>query len=274
MAFAFPGSGALDYYPCRYGRSKLMFRGPRRDLDRDYCAVLGGTETYGKFLARPYPALAEALTGRRLVNLGIVNAGPDVYLAEPEIIAMASRAQVTVVQVTGAANMTNAYYAVHPRRNDRFLRAEGALRSLFPGVDFTDFHFTRHLLLSLHETAPDRFATVAEDLRKTWIARMRSLLTQIESPTILLWMADRPPPPAGLGGLAVDPLLVDAGMVHAVRGHASAYLEVVISDRARTEGAQGKSFADMERAAAEEVPGPLAHREVAEALAHALRTLF
>lgn len=274
MAFAFPGSGALDYYPCRYGGSKLMFRGPQRDLDGPYCAVLGGTETYGKFLPRPWPVLAEAQTGRRMVNLGLVNAGPDVYLAEPEVIAIASRAQVTVVQVMGAANLTNAYYAVHPRRNDRFLRAENSLRQVYPGVDFTEFHFTRHLLMSLHDAAPDRFAAIAADLRQTWIARMRSLLTRIDSPTILLWMGDRPPPPPGQAGLARDPVLVDAAMVHAVRPHATAYLEVVFSDRARTEGVAAKSFAELERTAAEEVPGPLAHREVADALAQAMRQLF
>ena len=60
MSFAFPGETSLDYLPCRYGRSKLLFRGPRRDLTAPYAAVLGGGETYGKYVARPFPALVEA----------------------------------------------------------------------------------------------------------------------------------------------------------------------------------------------------------------------
>ena len=61
MAFENPGQGALDYFPCRYGHSKLLFRGPRRKLDGAYCAVLGGSETYGKYVREPYPALIEAV---------------------------------------------------------------------------------------------------------------------------------------------------------------------------------------------------------------------
>ena len=36
MAYDNPGDGALDYFPCRYGKSKLMFRGPRRRLEAPY----------------------------------------------------------------------------------------------------------------------------------------------------------------------------------------------------------------------------------------------
>ena len=78
MAFAYQGDGALDYYPCRYGSSKLLFRGPRRSLDTAFCAVLGGTEAYGKFVPQPFPDLVEAATGVRMVNLGCMNAGVDV----------------------------------------------------------------------------------------------------------------------------------------------------------------------------------------------------
>ena len=57
MAYEFAGDSALDYFPCRYGQSKLLFRGPRRRFDGPYAAAIGGTETYGKFVADPYPAL-------------------------------------------------------------------------------------------------------------------------------------------------------------------------------------------------------------------------
>ncbi|MGB3314802.1 MAG: DUF6473 family protein, partial [Albidovulum sp.] len=59
MAYEYAGESALDYLPCRYGQSKLLFRGPRRKLDGAYAAVLGGTETYGKFVAEPFPNIVE-----------------------------------------------------------------------------------------------------------------------------------------------------------------------------------------------------------------------
>ena len=101
MAYAYPGDGGPDYSPCRYGMSKLVFRGPRRPLEGRYCAVFGGTETYGKFVADPYPTLVEAATGIVMVNLGCVNAGPDVYLNEPAVPAIAAGARVAVLQVPG-----------------------------------------------------------------------------------------------------------------------------------------------------------------------------
>ncbi len=179
MAYAYPGDGALDYFPCRYGKSKLLFRGPRRDLAKPYVAVLGGTETYGKFVPVPYPALVEQQTGLRMVNLGCINAGPDVYVNEPVVLDIASKAQVTVVQIVGAQNLSNRFYAVHPRRNDRFLRASSLLCTIFREVDFTEFHFTRHMLQTLQAVSPEKFEVVAEELRAAWVARMIGLLNMI-----------------------------------------------------------------------------------------------
>ena len=71
------GSGALNYHPCRYGRSRLLFRGPQRRLDGPYVSFLGGTTTYGKYIPTPFPALVEQATGLPAVNLGWINAGLD-----------------------------------------------------------------------------------------------------------------------------------------------------------------------------------------------------
>ncbi len=66
---------------------------------------------------------------------------------------------MTVIQVMGAHNMSNRFYAVHPRRNDRFLRASlGCCKTIYPEVDFTEFNFTRHMLTALatHSRGPVR----------------------------------------------------------------------------------------------------------------------
>ena len=46
MAYAFPGAGALDYSPCSYAGSRILFRGPKADLREPFVACLGGTETF------------------------------------------------------------------------------------------------------------------------------------------------------------------------------------------------------------------------------------
>ena len=39
MTYSSLAEGGLNYFPCRYGTSKLLFRGPRRRLDGRYVAV-------------------------------------------------------------------------------------------------------------------------------------------------------------------------------------------------------------------------------------------
>ncbi len=267
MACISPGEGSLDYSPCRYGNSRLIFRGPQRDIERAYVAALGGSETYGKFVAAPYPDLMERELGLPVANLGLMNAGPDVFLQEVEITRIAARACVTVVQLLGAQNLSNRYYAVHPRRNDRFLGVTPLLRSIFPRVDFTEFNFTRHMLRSLQHNSPDRFEVVAEELRAAWVTRMKQLLARLNGRVILLWMADiAPPSPTRRVDLDQSPLLVDVEMVAAIRPLASAYVQSVSSAEARAQGLAGMSYAPLDAPAAAGVPGPWVHREVADAL--------
>lgn len=274
MAYAFQGAGALDYFPCRYGTSRLLFRGPRRALDRPYVAVLGGTETYGKYLAQPYAAMLETATQMPVVNLGCINAGLDVYLNEPDVLEVAAQAEVSVVQLVGAHNLTNRYYAVHPRRNDRFLHATPLLRSIYRDVDFTEFHFTRHMLTALQANSADRFQAVAEELRAAWVGRMRQVLTRLRGRTVLLWMADHAPAAGRQAALRADPVLVDADMVAAIRPKAGAYVEVVHAQAGPGQELAGMRFGPLEAPAAAVLPGAAAHADVAQALAPVVARLL
>lgn len=275
MAYVFPGEGSLDYYPCQYGSSRILFRGPKRDIDRAYVAVLGGTETYGKFVPLPFPDLVEQELGLPVANLGCMNAGPDVFLNEAAVTQIAAQASVTVVQILGAQNLSNRYYAVHPRRNDRFLGATPLLRAIFPRVDFTEFNFTRHMLMSLQNASADKFEVVAEELRAAWVTRMKLLLSRLGRRVILLWVSDQAPPsPTRRVDLARNPLLIDSEMIHAIRAPVAGYVEAVFSAAALSQGGEGMAFAPMEAPAAAGLPGPAAHREVADLLMPAIHRLI
>ncbi len=266
MTIEQPGAGALDYFPCQYGRSKLLFRGPRRQLKGDYCVAVGGTETYGKFVEHPYPSLLEGSLGLPVVNFGCVNAGIDLFCSDAGVIDACARAQVTVLQLVGAQNMSNRFYAVHPRRNDRFLRASVLMKSLFSDVDFTEIHFTRHLLSVLRDAAPDNFALVADELKSAWVARMRHLMQRIGGHVILLWLQRPQGPGSGGRGADQEPLLIDADMVRAIQSFSAGLVTVTPSSAARAAGTTGMIFADFDQAAASGMPGPMVHAEVAQAL--------
>jgi hypothetical protein len=273
MAFVPPGDGALDYFPCHYGASRLTFRGPRRDLTREYLVTLGGTETYGRFVIAPFPALIEENLGIPVANLGCQNAGPDLYLADRPALDVAADAHLAVVQLTGAQNMTNRFYTVHPRRNDRFIAASPLLRSMYREVDFTEIHFTRHLIQVLVAKGADRFAPVAEELRALWVQRMKAVLSRLPQRRVLLWMADRPVPvqPVAMDG---GPWLIDRAMVDALRDQASSLVEVVASPAVRAEGLGSMRFSPAEEMAAQGLPGAGAHQEVAQALLPVIERLL
>ncbi len=275
MAYAFPGEGALDYFPCNYGKSRLLFRGPRRSLDRPYIAFLGGTETYGKYVPDPFPDLVEQAVGFASVNLACVNAGVDVYLAEPEVTDIARRAEAVVLQVVGALNLSNRYYTVHPRRNDRFIAATPLLKALYRDIDFTEFHFTRHMLTALEACSPDRFEVVADELRRAWVERMKDLLARLPKRTILLWLAEAPPGPKGPRlGIGGDPALVDRCMMDQVISAAAACVEAVATPADRQASLEGMAFAALEALAAAALPGPAVHRDVAARLTQSLEEIL
>lgn len=275
MGFERLGHRPLDYRPVRYDGSKLVFRGPQRRLTGEFVACLGGTETYGTFIDRPYPDLMERSLALPCVNFGWPNAGVDAFLKDDGLIDMVSGARAVVLQVPGAMNLCNPFYRVHPRRNDRFLEATPRLRRLYPEVDFTEFHFTRHMMRRLADVSPDRFAVLREGLQEVWVARMQALLERIAAPVVLMWFSRHLP---GLGheatGIADDPAFVSRAMLRAVGARAAQVVEVVISPEACAQGTRGMRFDPMQEAVAADLPGLLAHSEAARALSPVLESLL
>ncbi len=272
MTFEPTGDVALDYLPCRYGDSKLLFRGPRRDMSEPYVAFLGGTETYGKFIAKPFVQQIEQRLGRTCVNFGCMNAGVDVFLNDPFVPQAAGKARVTVLQVPGAQNISNRLYTVHPRRNDRFVSATGLLHSIYPDVDFAAFHFNKHLLGHLREMSEERYWMVEQELRNAWIARMKSLMERISGRIVLTWISMRMPDE--VTDATIDPMHVTGEMLELVEPYATRMIEVKLSPDAISNPLEGMVYSQMEAPAAREMLGPKAHSEIAETLAPVLAEML
>ena len=258
----------------RYGTSKLLFRGPRRSLNKPYLTFLGGTETYGKFIANPFPELVEQSIGRTCINLGCVNAGVDVFSTDVQITEMATGADVTVVQIMGAHNMSNRFYTVHPRRNDRFLKPSSLLQAIYREVDFAEFNFNKHMLQRLYTLSPGRFDTVVDELRQAWLARMRMLLGQIKGKTVLLWFADHTPDDVLSADVEKDPWFITRDMIEKLRPLATDVIEVVASPSTCALGTEGMVFNQMEAPVAKHLLGPAAHQEAAAAVVDCVRGLL
>ncbi len=271
MSYQHTAKQPLDYHSCRYGASKLLFRGPRRQLRGDYIAVLGGSETYGKYMAAPYPALLETALGQPVVNLGYANAGADVFVNDISVMDICRNARACVIQITGAHNVSNRFYTVHPRRNDRFLRASSLLKTIYPEIDFTEFNFTRHLLATLQGVAPDKFALVRQELREAWIARMRAILGKIGPRVVLVWMSRQTPDAPGGDILRDDPLFVDRDMLDGLRPLVRDIVEIIATEDEIAAGHAGMIVPEHEVAIARDMLGTVAHDRLARELAEKLR---
>lgn len=264
----------LDYKPCRYGTSKLLFRGPPRNVQGDYVAFLGGAETFGRCIESPFPELVEHATGITAINLGCLGAGIDAFYHSPGLIELCSMAQVTVIQILGAPNMSNRHYTVDTRHNDRFLRASRPLKDIFPEVDFAAASTTADVLAALARAGGDRLSSVRRELQDAWVGRMRALLDRIEGRKVLLWLADHPPYSAADGGtICRDPLFVDRAMLNAVRGSADALVEVVARREEIAAGRGSMVIDPLMGPAARTILGPVVHARAAEALAPVLLNL-
>ena len=261
MSFELPGAGVPEDLLCRYGASKLMCRGPRRKLDKPYMAFLGGSETYGKFVDQPFVALVEQAIGTPCVNLGSANSGLDAYLQDPDILGIAAGARLTVVQVMGAQNLSNRYYRVHPRRNDRFLAASPLLKTIYREVDFTEFHFNKHLLGTLKSISPERFRIVQYELQQAWLGRMRLLLGSLTCKPVLLWLRYGAEPSTPLGQ---KPLLVGRDMLDHLAEDIAGIIEVPVARTGESNELDKMRFGPMQAPAATHMIGPDTHRLIAD----------
>jgi hypothetical protein len=264
----------IGYRPCRYGRSDVLFRGPARPLGAPYIAFLGSTETYGKFIQQPFPALVEAQTRRTCVNLGCVNGGIDVFVNDQSIMDICRAAELTVLQIMGANNLSNRFYSVHPRRNDRFVDASSVLKAIYSDVDYSEFAFTRHMLGALHNTSPQRFEIVVNELRQAWSARMKNMLEKIGKNVILLWFSDevlsdqdwsmRP------SQLQTDPLFITATMVDELRPLVADIVVANPTAAALSEGVSGMVYPPSQEMLASEMMGVRCHQEASAHLVAAI----
>ena len=267
--------GDLSYSPCRYGTSRMLFRGPRRRLDRPYIAFIGGTETYGKFIPKPFPSIVERVMRQTCVNLGCVNGGIDAFVNDPAIMEICNDADMTVVQIMGANYLSNRFYSVHPRRNDRFLKASTVLQAIYDDVDFSEFSFVRHMLGALHAKSPERFDIVVNEVREAWKARMKNMLGQIGPKAILVWFSEEELSDKHWSErqnqLQADPLFVTASMVDELRPLVKDIVVANPTEAALYEGTEGMQFPPSQEAVASEMLGVTCHAEVSSWIIPSLR---
>ncbi len=255
---------------CCYAGSRLQVRGPVRDLNDPYIAFLGGTEVFGRFVCEPFPAVTESLLNRPCINLGGVNAGLDSFLSDAGLMRVAQEADLVVMQVMGAQNLTNRYYKVHPRRNDRFLQARPPLVSLYPEIDFTEFHFNKHLLSRLRDVCDARFETLRVHIQSDWVSRMGDLISTLNGRLVLLWLR------YNLGGVDLvnrEPVLIEQEMVESLRHLVEDVVEIPVTTAGLANDVTGMEMGPLDLPTARLMLGPREHNRIGCETAECLQAI-
>ena len=223
----------FDYKIYRFGRTRQGFRGPQPDLRDNYVAFIGGSSTFGRYNDTPFPDMVGERLGRTVLNLGTDGAGPGFFLGDPEVLRTAMDADLTVVQVMCASATSNRMFAVRPRRNLRLHTISDLLAGVYPEVDFSRFSFTKGMLKHLHALDESRFKLLANEMKNAWIGRMQTLLSTIETKTLLFYLSEREPDnmstPTGDITDMKYPQFIDRAMLDAVKPAADGYVECVTS---------------------------------------------
>ncbi|MEO1000593.1 MAG: DUF6473 family protein [Pseudomonadota bacterium] len=258
----------------RFGRARQRYRSPRPDLDRPYIAMLGGSETYGKFVRDPYPWLVEETLGHQVANWGTPGAGPTFFLKDPVLLECCSNARICVISMMGASATSNRLFSVFKRRNERLRTVSEMLKVLYEGEGIEHFRFVHNMLAHLHARDPQKFKVVELEMRAAWIARMRELLEDIETYKVLFWFSERSPDgdssQRGVDGRPLAPAYVDRAMIEAIAPYADEVVEYTAT-RAEAEGGPGDRLdAGAPGQAPRCHPGQAMHRRAAEALSATL----
>lgn len=230
---SFESRAAQDqvYQTYRFGRARQLYRGPQPDLDAPYIACIGGSETFGKFVDRPYADCLSARLGMTVANFGTPGAGPTFFLRDPVLLETLSRATLCVVQIGAGWANSNRLYAVRKRRNERLSGVSEMLKLMYPELELDKFRYVQKMLGKMYSVDATRFRMVEHEIRAAWVARMSELLDQIETRKALFWFSERAPeeeradlPPEQ----RLAPAFIDAGMLGALEGRADARIDCVV----------------------------------------------
>ncbi len=201
--------GRFDYGLVR--EAGRWLRGPACDLARPYLAVVGGAETFGRFVDRPYPQrLAERLS-LGCLNLGLPGMGPTAF-ADPQLLRLLHGAALVVVSCLSGRSA----------HNDRFdNRPRGGLfgKDLHDGRERRFEDFVADLV---RQRDADEVRRVIAVTRRNFTGGMLRLGRALGGRAVLLWFSQRTPPvdtdwssPASI--LGRFPQLVDRSMLLAMQ---------------------------------------------------------
>jgi len=239
------------------GLEQYPLRGPRRVAGRTerYVAYVGAAQTFGRFVAHPFPELVSERIGVPALNMGRAGEGPAWYLETDGVLDWLRGAEAVVVQVMSGRSVPNSMMATPYSGGAIVFREGGPPDPTFwtgKGTTVPGMRAGKAYQWLIEHTDEETVRRVVAETRSTWVQLMSDLLDAVQTRTVLLWFSHRPPRYregfSSVGRLFGGfPQMVNEEMVGEVRAHADEYVEVV------TERGRPQTLRNLETGEIEEV---------------------
>jgi hypothetical protein len=201
----------------------LRFRGPQipaADLaSGNYFSCLGGAQTHGVYIQKPYPNLLAEKLGLPALNLSLGGCGPGVYLMAEGMIDVINRGRFVIMQVMTARNDSNSRMAPYG-----FVEAARDMKNggepLSAGA----------IWARIFNEEPERLLAYIAESQASWRRRYRDLIERIKVPSILFNFSYKPldePIDTSTWEKMIHPFpqFVDSASVDAVKSLCDMYVE-------------------------------------------------
>jgi hypothetical protein len=168
----------VDYEYWELPGSGIHFRGPAVDLTgpAPYFVCIGAAQTFGCFVAKPYPSLLADALDMRVVNLGLGSATPSVFASNDRLLEVINGAEFLILQVMAARQEDNSRLE---------MLGTDLVRDRRRGDDLPA-HMAWQRILDEERSELDRY--IAES-QHSWIDHYGQLLAQIKVPVVLFYFS-------------------------------------------------------------------------------------
>lgn len=177
---------AFDYEHWGHDLFAEGLRGPRPSnaaLETGaFVASLGAAQTYGRFVYRPYAQIVAEEKGLAVANLATGGAGPKFYLNQPDLLDIANRSRLCLIQVMSGRSADNS--VLHDPKGLSRLQWRDSGTRVVPDDAF------RHLIGTRSEA---EVRAIVQETRDAYVADMKDLLAKIAAPKVLVWISVRSP---------------------------------------------------------------------------------
>lgn len=163
------------------------------DTREPYVACVGSAATFGRLVARPFPALLAERLGMPVINLGVGGARPGIFLEEEPLAHLIRGAACVVIEAMSARGYaTDLFVPDHDFTN--MGRPPGPKPAAAAAEDtstsvFVDTVYDR----PLHDRDASRLEAARMICRAAYVTDMKRLAAIAAGRGILLYVSRRPP---------------------------------------------------------------------------------